>query len=279
MSLSGNTPDEQQPLVPHSYQGAVIQQRINDGYINATAMCKAGGKLLNDYTRLNSTRDFLQALAGSTGIPVNLLVRTIATGPNEQRGTWVHPQVAIHLAQWVSARFAVKVSEWVFQWLTGQGHNDDAWRQFQDRVALVYDSVPAGYFCIFKEIADLFATLFHHGVNPGTKMVLDISVGWHWGSHWTANKLAQKHGDRKQFGHHYPQYFPQSVSNPQDIWCYPEESLPEFRRWMRDVYIPRKMPPYLQTQVKQGKITAEAANNTRVALQDRERRRALPRSA
>jgi hypothetical protein len=121
--------------------------------------------------------------------------------------------------------------------------------------------------------------MFHHGINPGTKMVLDISVGWHWGSHWAANKLAAKYGDRKQFGHYYPQYFPQSASNPQDIWCYPEEALPEFRRWMRDVYIPRKMPPYLQTQVAQGKITAEAANNTRVALQDREKRRSLPRSA
>jgi hypothetical protein len=277
MSLSGDTPDEQQALVPHTYQGAVIQQRINDGYINATAMCKASGKLLADYTRLQTTKEFLAELSGSMGIPIDLLVRTVVTGPNELRGTWVHPQVAIHLAQWVSAKFAVQVSEWVFEWITGQTRNGDAWKQFQDRVSLVYDSVPTGYFCIFKEIADLFATMFHHGINPGTKMVLDISVGWQWGSHWAVNKFADKHGERMKFGHYYPQYFPQSASNPQDIWCYPEEALPEFRRWMRDVYIPHKMPPYLQDQVKQGKITPEAANNTKVALLDRERRRALPR--
>jgi hypothetical protein len=271
--------EDEAALVPHTFQGAVIQQRLNDGYINATAMCKASGKLLADYTRLQTTRDFLVELAGSMGIPIDRLVRSIMTGPNDLRGTWVHPQVAIHLGQWVSAKFAVQVSEWVFKWITGQARNEDAWKQFKDRVSLVYDSVPAGYFCIFKEIADLFATMFHHGINPGTKMVLDISVGWHWGSHWAANKLAAKYGDRKQFGHYYPQYFPQSASNPQDIWCYPEEALPEFRRWMRDVYIPRKMPPYLQNQVAQGKITAQAANNTRVALLERENRRALPRSA
>lgn len=269
--------DDSQALVPHTYQGAVVQQRLNDGYINATAMCKASGKLLADYTRLQTTQEFLVELSGSMGIPINLLVRSITTGPNEYRGTWVHPQVAIHLAQWASARFAVKVSEWVFEWLSGRGKNHGAWQQFQDRVSLVYDSVPAGYFCIFKEIADLFATMFNQGIDPGTKMVLDISVGWHWGNHWGANKLAGKYGDRKQFGHYYPQYFPQSQSNPQDAWCYPEDALPEFRRWMRETYIPRKMPAYLLTQVKQGKITAQAANNTRVALQDRERRRALPR--
>ena len=119
--------------------------------------------------------------------------------------------------------------------------------------------------------------MFHHGINPGTKMVLDISVGWHWGSHWTARKLASVHRERKQFGHYYPKYFAQSASNPQDIWCYPEGALPEFRRWMRDLYIPLKMPAYLQTQVAQGKISPQAANNTRVALIDRERRRSLPR--
>jgi hypothetical protein len=199
------------------------------------------------------------------------------TGSNELRGTWVHPQMAIHLAQWLSAAFAVQVSEWVLEWMTGRGPNHEAWEQFHDRVSLVYDNVPAGYFCVFREIADLFATLFSHGINPGTKMILDISVGWHWGMHWGKSGAAQRHGKRAQFPHYYPRYFAQSWSNPQDAWCYPESAVPEFRQWMREIYIPTKMPAYLQTQVQQGKITAQAANNTRVALADRERRRAQPR--
>jgi len=277
MGTFGNTPGDQQALVPHTYQGAVIQQRINDGYINATAMCKASGKALADYIRLQNSKEFLAALARSMGIPIDQLVRSILTGPNELRGTWVHPQVAIHLAQWASPEFAVLVSEWVFEWLSGKKRSDKVWQQFEDRVSLVYDNVPDGYFCVFREIADVFASLFSQGVDPGTTMILDISVGWHWGKHWAANGLAAKFGHRKLFGHYYPSYFPQAQSNPQDAACYPLDALPEFRRWMTGVYIPRKIGPYLETQVKQGKISERAANNTRVALQDRERRRALPK--
>lgn len=275
--MSDSEPSQQLALVPHTYQGAIVQQRLNDGYMNATAMCKAAGRLLNDYTRNRSTQEFLAALAGSTGIPVDLLVRTTVTGPNEYRGTWVHPQVAINLAQWLSAEFAVMVSEWIFEWLTGKSPEDKVWKQFEDRVSLVYDSVPAGYFCIFREIADLFSAMFSRGIDPGTKMLLDISVGWHWGKHWRDQNLEERFGERMQFDHHYPNYFAQSASNPQPAQCYPDAALAEFRRWVREIYRTQKMPAYLQNQVKLGNITPQAANNTLVALEDRERRRSQPR--
>lgn len=35
------------------------------------------------------------------------------------QGTWVHPQVAINLGQWASPKFAVLVSKWVFEWMSG----------------------------------------------------------------------------------------------------------------------------------------------------------------
>jgi hypothetical protein len=265
--------------VPHSYQGALIQQRLNDGYINATAMCRAAGKEWANYHQNATTKAFIKALEGSLGIPRHPVIHSILTGPNEHRGTWVHPQVAIHLAQWLSAEFAVLVSEWVFEWLSGKKPSDKVWQQFEDRVSLVYDNVPVGYFCVFREIADLFAALFSRGIDPGTKMILDISVGWHWGAHWRKSKGNERHSARMEFPHYYPDYFAQHWSNPQDAKCYPEAALPEFRKWMREVYIPTKMPAYLKDQVRQGKITAQAANNALVALNDREQRRALPRSA
>ncbi len=40
-------------------------------------------------------------------ISTDLLIDTTTTGPNEFRGTYVHPDIAIHLAQWISAKFAV----------------------------------------------------------------------------------------------------------------------------------------------------------------------------
>lgn len=67
-------------LVPHSYQGALIQQRAVDGYINATAMCKASGKEWSGYRRLDSTDEFLDALGRSLQIHRDLIIQSIAVG-------------------------------------------------------------------------------------------------------------------------------------------------------------------------------------------------------
>lgn len=52
-------------------------------FANATAMCKAGGKLFGDYRRLQATGAFLDALSGSMGIPIDQLVVIVSTGTNE----------------------------------------------------------------------------------------------------------------------------------------------------------------------------------------------------
>jgi hypothetical protein len=51
------------------------------------------------------------------------------------------------------------------------------WRQFLDRVALLHDRVPDGYFCVFKEIAGIVVTLIQHGAHIDHRFVPDISVG------------------------------------------------------------------------------------------------------
>lgn len=270
-------PASQPQLVPHTYQGSLIQQRAEDGFINATAMCRAAGKEWAHYNSNGTTRGFLAALEGSLGIPRDQLTPSIMSGPNELRGTWVHPQVAVHLAQWLSPEFAVKVSQWVVEWMSGKDPADRLWAQFEDRVSLVYDNVPVGYFCVFGEISDLFASMISNGADFGTRIILDISVGLHWGKHWSDSGLSNLYGDRAEFPHNYPKYFPQSYSNPQMTKCYPEASLPAFRRWLREVYVPIKMPAYLKSQVVQKKLPAPIANNALAALAARDAARALPR--
>jgi hypothetical protein len=83
-------------------------------------MDQAAGKRWPDDVRLETSKAFVLELARSVQIPTDLLSQTIATGPNEQRGTWVHPQVAIHLAMWCSAAFAVRVTRWVEAWLSSR---------------------------------------------------------------------------------------------------------------------------------------------------------------
>jgi hypothetical protein len=99
-------------LQTRSWNGTLIPRRTTDGYVNATAMCKANGKLWNDYFRLDGTSRYLEALSDSTGIPVVSLYQS-ETGRNG--GTYIHPQVAVDLARWISAPFAVMMDGWLLE--------------------------------------------------------------------------------------------------------------------------------------------------------------------
>jgi hypothetical protein len=52
-------------------------------------------------------------------ISTSLLIESNYTGEFENRGSWVHPHIAINLAQWVSPIFAVKVAGWVSRFISG----------------------------------------------------------------------------------------------------------------------------------------------------------------
>lgn len=107
-------------LIPHSFNERTISQRADDGYVHATAMCAAGGKRLNNYLRNSVTRGFIGALAAETRIRATELVIVRQGGTPDQQGTWVHPKVALHLAQWISPTFAVQVVNWVYDWMNNR---------------------------------------------------------------------------------------------------------------------------------------------------------------
>ncbi len=125
------------------------------------------------------------------------------------------------------------------------GDNQVAWRQFHDRVSLNYNTVPNGYFSIFKELADMTVTLLRAGADLGPHFIPDISVGVHWAKYWKDENLEVLYGERKKYLHSYPSYFPQAASNPQEPYCYPDDALGEFRKWVRERYCPTHMPNYI----------------------------------
>lgn len=129
------------------------------------------------------------------------------------------------------------------------------WKQFHDRVSLTYNSVPAGYFGIFKEMADMIVTLGQAGIHIDAGFVPDISVGQNWANHWRKNSFDDAYGSRIRFEHNFPEYFPQAASNPQEPWCYPEASLGEFRRWLREEYIGGgRFAKYIEAKVAQKQL-------------------------
>lgn len=104
----------------HNENGTAINQRRDDGYIDATAMCRAYRKAWSHYRENKQTTEFLAYAESALGIPIALLIDTRETGRYSERGTWVHPRIAIHCAQWVSPEFAFLVTGWVFDWMQGR---------------------------------------------------------------------------------------------------------------------------------------------------------------
>ena len=80
------------------------------------------------------------------------------------------------------------------------------------------------------------------------------------------NDYDNKYGQRVKYKHSYPDYYPQSKSNPQPSFAYPESCLPEFRQWLRDKYINSKFPAYLLSKVKDLSISSKTAQQALTAF-------------
>ncbi len=145
----------------------------------------------------------------------------------------------------------------------------EVWTQFHDRVSLNYETVPPGYFSIFKEAADIIVSMISAGADIGKAFVPDISIGQHWSRHWKSSNLSALYGERQKYEHAYPEYFPQAESNPQTPFCYPDAALGEFRRWMREVYRVQMLPRYLESKIQSGQMPGLTTRDALKAISPR----------
>ena len=135
--------------------GISIEQRVKDGFINGTAMCTAHNKRINDWFRNQDTLDLFFTLAVDLDPGFNCensrnldltrlsgtkyskifpdLVVSRSGSPETGGGTWLHPILAVQLAQWCSPLFAIQVSIWVQEWVTS-GYNPIQLEADADRV-------------------------------------------------------------------------------------------------------------------------------------------------
>ena len=164
-------------LIPHKVENRIVQQRAHDGYINATEMCRASSKKFGHYNENRTTREFLAALSADIGIPISGLVQVVKGGPPDLQGTWVHPQVAIHLAQWLRPEFAVQVTKWVFEWMSGQLARE-AMPEHVRRYAINQHKIPATDFSMLNQmIFRLLGPMELHGYTLPAGLMPDIALG------------------------------------------------------------------------------------------------------
>lgn len=214
----------------------VIPQRITDGYFNATAMCKAAGKRVNNYLRLPSTAEFIQELSSVTRIRATDLVQTIQGGSPHLQGTWVHPQVAVNLAQWLSPKFAVLVSQWFWEWSAGTIQQPSLPYHLRRYMANM-SNVPYGYFSMLNEVTlSLIGPLEQLGYTVSSSMIPDISLGKTFSKH--LRSLGYPVDDYPKYPHHFED------GRVVDARAYPNELIGELRRYFIEEWMRTKSQKY-----------------------------------
>ena len=220
-------------LIVHTVDNRIVQQRPEDGYINATALCKAAGRQFHDYSRLGATQRFLEALTAKTGIPVLALVQSIRGGHPEGRGTWVHPWVAVNLAQWLSPEFAVQVSEWVHDWMSGR-MAQEALPDHIRRYLVNRHKIPPTHFSMLDQMTlRVLGPLEIHGYVLSNELMPDISLGRMF-SRW----LREKGFCPDDFDTYDHEFLPGDRRPNVPARLYPNELLTDFaiqvHEWLRD---------------------------------------------
>jgi hypothetical protein len=109
--------------IVRSFDGSAIHQRVADGYINLNQMANATGKRIDNWLRLQETRNLIaefdvQQETVSSDLRKRFPALLTIRGGKEGGSTWGHPDIAIQFAQWCSPTFALQVSRWVREWMT-----------------------------------------------------------------------------------------------------------------------------------------------------------------
>nr|WP_314992070.1 phage antirepressor KilAC domain-containing protein [uncultured Capnocytophaga sp.] len=89
----------------YNYNGNNITFQLGNGdvMVNATEMAKAFGKMPKDYLRTQSAQELINALSVRLKCLTADLVKVVQGG--DIQGTWLHEDIALDFAQWLSVDF------------------------------------------------------------------------------------------------------------------------------------------------------------------------------
>lgn len=226
-------------LIPHKVAESIVDQRASDGYINATAMCKVAGKKFSHYLENANTKEYLAELSADAGIPASGLVQVVKGGEPSLQGSWVHPHVALHLAQWLSAKFAVQVSKWVHDWMSGKGRPAKL-PYHLERHMLNLHKIPSGYFSALQEMTNfLVGPLEANGYRLPEHLMPDISQ-----AKLLCKNLREELGIDTSSLPKYTHTFPDGRNVEANL--YSVDYLARFRKLMADEWMPIRGPAYFQ---------------------------------
>ena len=100
----------------------------SNGYINATKLCKDGGKRFENWLKIKKSKilveQFEQFLLQAAGISDRCIIKIDNEEVNLLQGTYVHRNLILRIASWISSLFAYKVSMIVNNFIIYQSKNE-----------------------------------------------------------------------------------------------------------------------------------------------------------
>lgn len=112
---------EDKPISFFNSEGTVM--------VNATEMAKSFRKTPKDWLRNNSSQEFISTLSAVRQICLTELV-VVQQGGNGEQGTWMHEDVALEFARWLSPKFAIwcndRIKELLSTGVATVGNDDEA---------------------------------------------------------------------------------------------------------------------------------------------------------
>ena len=101
------------------YNGSPITFNLGDSVmVNATEMAKPFGKFTKDWLTNKQTKEFISSLSAVRTIPLTELVQVVQGGDPTLQGTWMHEDVAMEFARWLSPLFAIWCNDRIKELLT-----------------------------------------------------------------------------------------------------------------------------------------------------------------
>lgn len=103
-----------------NYEQSPVSFKRADGtlMVNATQMAKSFGKIAKDWLRTKPAQELTALLSAERHICLSNLVQVVKGGNVKQQGTWMHEDVALEFARWLSPKFALWCNDRIKELLT-----------------------------------------------------------------------------------------------------------------------------------------------------------------
>ena len=125
-----------------SFHGSNVTFKNEDGtvMVNAVEMAKPFGKRTRDWLKTQSSNEFIKVLSDAKKIASADLV-VVTKGGDKEQGTWMHEDVAIEFARWLSPMFAIWCNDRIKELITTGQTSLNIPKTYQEALRALADEV------------------------------------------------------------------------------------------------------------------------------------------